>query len=67
MEVAGEEKYVVMFGGLHLEMALWNTLGDLLDASSWTTALVEAEVASPGVAIHGPGISVQHNLLGFRE
>ena len=33
-ESHGEEKYVVMFGGLHLEMALWNTLGDLLDASS---------------------------------
>ena len=49
-ESHGEEKYVVMFGSLHLEMALWNTLGDLLDASGWTTALVEAEVASPGVA-----------------
>ena len=49
-ESHGEEKYVVMFGGLHLEMALWNTLGDLLDASGWTTALVEAEVASHGVA-----------------
>ena len=37
----------MMFGGLHLEMAPWNTLGDLLDAASWATALVEAEVASP--------------------
>ena len=42
--------YVVMFGGLHLEMALWNTVGDLLEASGWSTALTEAEVASPGVA-----------------
>ena len=49
-ESHGEEKYVVMFGGLRLEMTLWNTLGDLLDASGWTTALVEADVASPGVA-----------------
>lgn len=46
----GEDKYVVMFGGLHLEMALWNTLGDLLESSGWSTALTEAEVASSGVA-----------------
>lgn len=46
----GEDKYVVMFGGLHLEMALWNTLGDLLESSGWTAALVEAEIASSGVA-----------------
>ena len=46
----GEDKYVVMFGGLHLEMALWSTLGDLLEGSGWTSALVEAEIASSGVA-----------------
>ena len=46
----GEDKYVVMFGGLHLEMALWSTLGDLLEGSGWTNALVEAEIASSGVA-----------------
>ena len=46
----GEDKYVVMFGGLHMEMALWNTLGDLLESSGWITAIVEAEVASSGVA-----------------
>ncbi|KAK3879722.1 hypothetical protein Pcinc_015711 [Petrolisthes cinctipes] len=31
-------------------MALWNTLGDVLDGSGWTTALTEAGVASPGKA-----------------
>ena len=46
----GEDKYVVMFGGLHLEMALWSTLGDLLEGSGWTSALVEAEIATSGVA-----------------
>ena len=46
----GEDKYVVMFGGLHLEMAMWNTVGDLLDGSGWTTILTEAEVASSGIA-----------------
>ena len=46
----GESVHVVMFGGLHIEMALWNTLGDLLEASGWTTALIEANVASSGTA-----------------
>lgn len=49
-ETHGEDVYVVMFGGLHTEMALWNTLGDLLECSGWTTALVEANVASSGTA-----------------
>ena len=31
-------------------MALWNTLGDVLEASGWTDALTEAEVASSGIA-----------------
>lgn len=39
-----------MLGGLHVEMALWSTLGDLLDKSGWTAILSEAEVASSGVA-----------------
>ncbi|KAK3883433.1 hypothetical protein Pcinc_012266 [Petrolisthes cinctipes] len=46
----GEKVHVVMLGGLHTEMALWNTLGDVLDGSGWTTALTEAGVASPGTA-----------------
>ena len=39
-----------MFGGLHIEMALWNTIGDFLDCSGWTTALCEADIATSGVA-----------------
>ena len=46
----GENMHVVMLGGLHTEMALWSTLGDLLKGSEWTSALTEAEVASSGVA-----------------
>ena len=46
----GEESFMVMFGGLHIEMALWNTIGDFLDCSGWTTALCEAGVATAGVA-----------------
>lgn len=48
--IYGETNYVVMLGGLHIEMALWNVCGDLLDASGWTGALVEANVATSGTA-----------------
>ena len=40
--------HVVMLGGLHIEMALWSTLGDVLEGSGWTSALTESEVASSG-------------------
>jgi hypothetical protein len=49
-EKYGEKVYVVMLGGMHTEMALWSTLGDIRDRSGWTTALTEAEVASSGIA-----------------
>ena len=39
-----------MFGGLHIEMALWSTIGDLLECSGWTDALIEAGVSSSGTA-----------------
>ena len=42
--------HIVMLGGLYTEMALWNTLGDLLEGSGWTTALTEAQIASSGTA-----------------
>ena len=44
-----EHMHVVMLGDLHTEMALWRTLGDVLEGSGWTTALTEAEIASPGI------------------
>jgi hypothetical protein len=47
----GEGVHVAMLGGLHTEMALWNCLGDTLEVSGWTSALVEAGVASPGKII----------------
>ena len=46
----GEKFFVVMFGGLHIEMALWSTIGDLLECSGWTDALIEAGVSSSGTA-----------------
>ena len=46
----GEDKHIVMLGGLHIEMAIWNTVGDYLEGSGWTTALTQANVASTGTA-----------------
>ena len=44
------EKFVVFFGGLHIEMAALKILGDLLQGSGWVQALVQAEIASAGTA-----------------
>ncbi|KAJ8386023.1 hypothetical protein AAFF_G00178440 [Aldrovandia affinis] len=46
----GEDKFVIMFGGLHIEMAALKSIGTLLQDSGWTGALVEAGIASPGTA-----------------
>ena len=46
----GEEKFVVLFGGLHIEMAALKTLGDWLQGSGWVQALVQAEITSAGTA-----------------
>ena len=37
-ETLGEKKFVVVLGGLHIEMAAWRALGDLLEGSGWTCA-----------------------------
>ena len=40
-----------MFAGMHLEKGLWNACDDLLEDSTWTTALTQAGVhASSGIA-----------------
>ena len=49
-EMYGESQYVVMLGGLHAEMALWKTVGDILKSSGLTTALVEADILPSGMA-----------------
>ena len=46
----GEKDFVVMFGGLQIEMAIWKTFGDYLESSGWTNALVQAGIASSGTA-----------------
>ncbi len=44
----GEYKYMIMFGGLHIEMEMCRLLGTWLEGSGWTNALVQAEVATSG-------------------
>ena len=44
------DKLVVMFGGLHVEIAALKTLGDWLQGSGWTYAFAQAEIASTGTA-----------------
>lgn len=46
----GEAKFVIMFGGLHIELTALKTLGNLLKSSGWTSALVQAGVATAGTA-----------------
>jgi len=44
----GENHFVLVLGGLHIEMAIMKTIGDWLDGSGWTTALANAHVTSAG-------------------
>ena len=43
-DIFGEDRFVVMLGGLHIEMALWSTMGDLLHGSGWPETLKEAGI-----------------------
>jgi hypothetical protein len=47
-EKFGEKEFVLVLGGLHIEMAFMKTIGDWLDGSGWTTALVNANITSVG-------------------
>ena len=39
-----------MLGGLHIEMALWATIGDFLRGSGWPEVLAEAYITLPVAA-----------------
>lgn len=49
-DVYGEDKYVVMMGGLHIEMASLKMLAHWLNNSGWDAALVQADITTPGRA-----------------
>lgn len=46
----GEDKFVIMMGSLHIEMAFINTLGDWLEGCEWVDILALAEIETPGTA-----------------
>ena len=45
-EKYGEDKFVLMLGGLHIEMTALKTIGDWLQGSGWAQALVQAGIAT---------------------
>lgn len=47
----GEDHFVIVLGGLHIEMAALKILGDWLAGSGWVEALVQANIATQGVAV----------------
>ncbi len=49
-ESHGEDHYIIILGGLHIEMAGLCVLGDWLEDTGWVEALVQAKVASAGTA-----------------
>ena len=46
----GEDEFVLMFRGLHIEMAALRSTGPILRDSGWTSTLSEAGAASSGSA-----------------
>ena len=46
----GVDKYLIMAGGLHIEMTAFKVIGNWLDESGWTTAIFNAGIATSGVA-----------------
>ena len=49
-EEFGENTFVVMLGGLHIEMAALRLLGEWLNDSGWTSLIESADIVRKGVA-----------------
>ena len=45
---SGEDKFVMMIRGLHIEMALLIVLGDWLDGSGWVSVIMAANIITNG-------------------
>lgn len=46
----GEDHFMIMLGGLHIEMVILKFLRDWMEDSGWTNALIQADIASSGTA-----------------
>ena len=60
----GKDKFIVMFGGLHIEMTCYKTLGDILRDRGWTCCLTKANIATPRTA---DSFYVCSNVLRTRQ
>ena len=47
----GERQYVILMGGLHIEMAMLKVIGDWLDGSGWACVMTSASVTTEGQAL----------------
>ena len=45
----GKDHFVVVLGGLHIEMAFMSMIGDVLEGSGWVDALIKSGLGSPGL------------------
>lgn len=48
-EIYGEDKYVVMFGGFYIEIAVFKVVGEFLDGSGWVNVFVNVDIVSFGI------------------
>ena len=46
----GEDKFVIMMGGLHIEMATLSMIGDWLEGSGWSDLITTAQVFTSGTS-----------------
>ena len=49
-EIHPEDSFIVVFGGLHIEMNILKVLGDWMKGSEWDELLVQADVTTTGRA-----------------
>ena len=49
-QTLGEEQFVVFLAGMHVEMTAFRLIGNRLDSSGWTTAIINSGVAAGGTA-----------------
>ena len=47
-DTMGEDKLVIMLGGLHIELAVLKAIGSWLSGSGWTEAVAQAGITSEG-------------------
>ena len=56
----GEDRFVLILGGLHIEMAGLKVIGDWLEDCGWVEAIVQAKIASEGTADSFVKVSTRH-------